>query len=69
MKLVETFGPFSYRIDGNSEADEAAAAEALENAIDFLVHDYASPNSYQENIEDSQRTIEKRFNVKISINV
>ena len=67
MKLVETFGPFSYRIDGNSETDEAAAAEALNNAIDFLIHDFSSTNSYQDNIEDSQRSIEKRYNVKISI--
>lgn len=61
MKLIEALGPFSYEITGENEA---AAAEYLENALDFLSR--ASTN-FDADWADAQETAKKRFGVTIRI--
>ena len=61
MKLIEALGPYCYEITGENEA---AAAEYLENALDFLSH--ASAN-FENDWADAQETARKRYGVTIRI--
>jgi len=64
MKLVESVGPFHYKITGADSESETAAAEALERAIDLLSH---TSQDFDADLRDSQDSIAKRYNVSISI--
>ena len=61
MKLVEALGPFHYEITGENES---AAAEYLENALNFLSRTSAN---FDADWADAQETAKNRFGVTIRI--
>ena len=62
MVLIESLGPFHYEISG---AEEQAAAKYLENALDFLSHDYSG--DFSARWADAQETAKKKYGVSIKI--
>ena len=62
MKLIDSLGPFRYEISGEKEQD---AAEYLENALNFLSHDYSG--DFSARWADVQETARQKFGVSIKI--
>ena len=63
-------GPFDYTVTGESEEQETAAAEELENRLDILSRSYFLKRAeLLAEVSDIRRSISEKYNVKIGTTI